>query len=690
MASKRSKKPQAPLPLAEPEPEAEPAEEVELLPLPQQPLPLKKEERDLLAAELYVDIQQLEGTFDSYRKHVQELRDLHDGQIEPKWQPFSDASKVFIPLPRLVKDSAHARLWQTTFQQKEVAIVESSLQEGDVERLEGFRLHDALKAMERAINKLALDENELAIKEKVDAILHEITVSGSVVTRVAHEEEIIPNKLRYDAEGNITKVPDYIERDQVVIDPIPVESAVWDLTADSHELRFLAYSYVQSRAQMEITAKREKWYKDAFALVMASPDSQLSESLMDTIKREHIVPAMNETIQRTGAGWTLVEAYKKNHQIGKNTWADVVITFHKKTAQVLRVILFPYIHNQLPAVVVNYETVRNRPIGRGAIEPISSVSAGVNAIANQTINSATIRDNPGVICPENSAAAAKLENGWYPGIVLTEQRQGEIRTFEFANQGNTQANIALMDRLFQIAFQVAHVGPAQFGDVGASKRSPASLGLSIIQQGAELIDKIMNRFRVALGRILMQAFAIYWQTSPNKIRKAVGDEDFELISRLMNEVGIDSLRVTLAVTSATHSKELDRQNSLSTIQTVLAYEREVLGLVAQMEGSVDPKTGAQIPPRPIFNAVALEILKDTQTLMSKWLEAQPNVTDASTVLADAAGIFEDAQAAVSRVGDRLQQLQQSLGAQGQLAPFGEAIPPVPPGQIGPGAGAILP
>ena len=662
---------------------------------PSAPLKLSDKRLKELKLTLDADLRRLTSVFEKYRKKIREFRDLYEGSVEPKWEPFTDSSKVFVPLPKVIKDAAHARIFQTLFQQKEVAIVESSLQDADVERLEGFSLYDALKALQRAINKFALTETELNLKEKADAIIDEICQTGTVNVRVAHEKRVIPRKLRYDRTGELEESRDHVEHDQVVIDPIPIESAVWDITSDASELKFFAYDYSRSSSDLDIDSTFFGWDKENLALVKGSPETLPSPILVESLKREGFNPVLDETIRRTGSGYLLTEAYIRNFEVRKGVWADICVTFHKKTSTILRVILWPYIHNMMPVVCVNYETCRLRPIGRGTIEPIGPIAAGVNAITNQTINAATIRDNPGLVVPEGSAAHERLEAGWYPGIIIPERRSGEVRPIEFAQSGNTQASLALMDRLFQIAFQVSHLGPSQFGDVSTARRAPGNLGLSILQQGAELIDKIINRFRVAMGKILLQATAIYWQTNRRKFRQVVGMEDDALIERLMTTVGIDNLRVTLAVTSATHSKELDRQNHLSMIQTVLGYEREVLSLVAQMEGGVDPKTGQPLPPRPLFNAVALEVLKDTQNLMKFWVESFPSVTDADSVVADASGIVEEAQQALNRINQQIGQLQQQLQGQGLVAGgFGgaggaPALAPEPPG-IGPGAGAILP
>lgn len=664
---------------------------------PSKPLKLSDEAEKILTIQLDLDLRRLTSLFEGYRKRIKEFRELYEGTVEPKWEPFTDSSKVFVPLPKVIKDTAHARIFQTLFQQKEVAIVETSLEDSDVERIEGFDLYEALKAYQRAINKLALTESELNLKEKADAIIDEICQTGTVNVRVAHDKRVVPNKLRYNRFGEIEENRDFVESDQVVIDPIPVESAVWDITSDASELKLFAYDYHRSRAELEIDTEFLGWKKEKAEKVLSAPETLPSPILTESLKREGFTPVIDETIRRTGAGYLLTECYLRNFQVRRGVWADIVVTFHKKTATILRVILWPYIHNMMPVVSVNYETVRLRPIGRGAIEPIGPIAAGVNAITNQTINAATIRDNPGLVVPEGSAAHERLEAGWYPGIIIPERRTGEVRTVEFAQAGNTQASLALMDRLFQIAFQVSHLGPSQFGDVSTARRAPGNLGLSILQQGAELIDKIINRFRVAMGRILLQATAIYWQTNRRKFRAVVGPEDEALIERLMTSVGIDNLRVTLAVTSATHSKELDRQNYLSMIQTVLGYEQQVLALVGQMESGVDPKTGQPLPPRPIFNAVALEVLKDSQNLVTRWIESFPMITDAGTVVADAAGIVEEAQSAMNRITQQLGQLQQNLQRQGLLAPGGPGgglpgggeLVAEPPG-IGPGAGAILP
>ncbi len=668
----------------------EPTESDPITPLPSAPLRLSPAALRALELRCQSDVSRYESIFEPLRTKAREWRDFLDGNIQPTWTPFRDSSKVFIPLPRLVKAAAHSRIWQTIFQQKDVVVVESPMQESEAE-LAGFDLHGALKALQRCLNELCLDEQEFNLKEACDSILHETTTIGTAPVRVFHDYWAIPKK-RYNSSGELETDRHFIERDRVGIEVLPIETCLWDISADTNSLRLFGHQFGLSRTELNVLSDQQKWYPAATKLILDFPDSAPSTHLADTHRREHLASDLSLTEREerlsSSCAYTFYELYYRNTDVDNDgIYEDIVVTFHPASGKVVRVILWPYIHNQLPVVLVNYEQTRARPVAQGVIEPITPLCAGINAIANQTINSHTIRDNPIIVVPEGSEAEAKLEAGIVPGLVLGERVKGEIHTLEFGQAGNTQVSLLLLDKLFDIAFLVNHLGPPQMGDVSAARRAPGGLGMSILQQGAELIDKIINRFRVSLGRIILQAFAILWQTNRGKIVRIVGQADADAIAKLLNKVGIDHLRVTLAVTSATHSRELDRQNYLAMIQTVLGYERQVLELVKMMQGGTDPKSGMPIPPDPLFNSVATEVLRTSQTMMMRYIESFPQVTDASAHIPDTATIIADATASMARI-------QEQLGVMGGGGPTNPAAAPMmpsigPEGAIGPGAGAVL-
>lgn len=651
-------------------------------------LTLKKKSHDLLVMLLESAWDRASSDLSDFHSRLDLWRRLYEGKVNPGWKPWKDASEIFFPLPRMIADTANARMFQSFFQQREVAKVESPMQESDYQLATGESLHDALRALERFINHMAAEPSEYDLKNHVDSAFHEITQVGTAVIRTYQDFASVSRKKIRQQDGSVRVESNVILRNRVRPHLIPVERCVWDTTADEFEqLRFFGFWYTRSLVEIKQLAAQQSWSAEALSQILAHSDTIDGEEATREKKREGVrsgsptelivLPDGRQMNVSPFARYLMREVYLPNADVDADgVYEDAVLVWHPKSRVVPIATLFPYIHNEMPINLLHYEQRRSRNIGIGTVEPLESVYAGVNAVANQTIDAQTVRNVPSLIVPEDSDAEALLrDQGWSPGQVLSERSSGEIRVIEFAASGNTLVSMNIFDRLIDVAHRISHLGQAQFGDVSVAQRSPTDLGLSILAEGAQSLDKIINRSRVTVSRILHKLIAITYQTQPGKLVEVLGRDDARLVENLFDTVGINKLRVSVNVTSAAHSRELDRRNYAGLIQFVGVYHRQIMELVNLISGSVDPKTGLPLPPNPQTQAVGLKTIRAAQELMRRFVESHPDFLDATPIIPDVATDLETA----------------TLTGGGALA----TAPPVasPPGAalapFGPGAGAIL-
>jgi len=664
------------------------------------PLTLSAEAEERLERAIRATYDKNYAVLEPLRKRIKLWRDLYDGNVTPTWKPWKESSEIFFPVARMVADAARARIFQTFFQQRDVLTAESIMQASDYMALTGAVLADDLSAFRRASNELILDENEIDLRSRLDAILGETTQVGTAAVRTAHEFARAPKKKRLDPQGKPIIAEDVILQDKVTIRTIPPESCVWDTSIDEFsDCRFFAYPYELGYDELKRIAKEQDWNPATLSAILLAPDTIPTPEREDERRRSHLLPvpgASEEILDAQGvphpvamnSRYVLREVYLRNMDVDEDgVLEDAVVTWHRASRRVARPILWPYIHNEMPIDLIWHEQRRNRPIGQGVIEPGATLCAGVNAVANQTIDAQSIRNCPTLIVPEVSESQEDLEQGWHPGLILTERGPGEIHTLEFGQTGNTVVSMSIFSQLIDVYFRISHLGASQFGDVATAQRTPADLGQSIMQEGAQLLDKIISRTRSSMVSIIRKVLMIYWQTQPGKFAAVVGADDFVKIQRLINTLGWDGLSLNLNVSSAAHSRELDRQNFAGLPQFVFNYARMVLELVGQIGGSqVDPKTGIATPPNPMLQAAGAAWLRSSQAFMRQFVETFPNVTDSEAFIPDIASQIDQLLAA--------QQQQAAAGAQGAQggAGVGSFLSPatgVPPAAPGPGYGSIL-
>lgn len=637
-------------------------------------------------------------------------RDLYEGNIHPGWKPWKDSSEVFFPLVLMIADTALARIFQTFFQQRDVAKCESPMQETDYQTLTNESLSEALDALNRFINHIALEPSELDLKSRFDAAFGECTQVGTVVLRTYHEYLKVKKKVR-QPDGSIRIDPDHVETDRICIRPIPLEQCFWDTTAESSDLlRFWGYDYTLSADEIRTRGKQQGWAQDDIDAILSQPDATPTMAFEEAAKREHVDPSVaTEVVLRSDgspynvspyARYTMSEVEIRCADVDNDgAYEDVVIVWHRSSRTVPRTLLWPYIHGEMSADVLHYQQRRNRFIGKPPAEALESIAAGVNAVANQTIDAQTVRNCPTLVMPEGEQADLVRDQGWSPGQIYTERSPNEIRTLEFSGSNNTVVSLSIFDRLVDVAHRVAHLGPAQFGDIASAQRIPADVGQSIMSEGNLLLDKVIARARIVGSNVLWKAVSLTWQTQRSKFASVLGAEDARKVETLFNTVGLDRLRVSLNVTSAAHSQELERQNFASMLQVVSNYGRQVFELLNLIQGGTDPKTGAPIPSSPLMQQAASAWLRSTQTLVSQFVQHYPNVTDPLPLVPDVASFVEKfiADEAAKAQQEAMAQAAQAQGGAGggypaglPLLPTGPTAPPAPAFGSAGGSGSLLP
>jgi len=623
-----------------------------------------------------------------YHTKIKLWRDLYDGgdavRPTPESRPWSDASAIFFPLPRMVADTASARITQTLTQQRDFLAVEATIQSSDYSRLSGGGdLLEDINAFRRGANEILWDERQIDIRTVADQLASESSQIGTCISRTAHSFRRAPRKLQIDGQGSVFTAENLTLSDRVEIRVIPMEACVWDTTARiSNDISFFTYPFELSYPLL----KNDPTFNEAtVADILIHPDSTPTDSTSDRMRRAHLDPSTGpiEEVQDSkgvphpvpfGSRYTLHEVYLRNIDVNDDgTLEDVIVTWHRASHKIARVILFHYIHNESPIDFLWYQQRHNHPIGQGVIEPGETLAAGVNTIANQTIDAQTIRNTPTIITDENSEAADDLEaDGWHPGQILRKRTGQEIKTLEFG-QSSAVLSLSIFDRFVDIYFRINHLGPAQFGDVRSAQRAPADLGQSIMLEGFALLDKVISRFRSTLTSVCSKALAITWQTNPAAWARAVGPEDFAKIKRLIGTLGWNGLSLDLNISSAAHSRELDRQNTGAAFQSLGQYQRAILEVIGLAFGTVDPKTGEPLPQNQLLQSTAAKFIRSTQIAMRQFLDKFPNITDPEELTPDVASDVEAAAAAVTSGGSPI---------------AGQAVSPLAPVFAGPGAGAI--
>ena len=230
-----------------------------------------------------------------------------------------------------------------------------------------------------------------------------------------------------------------------------------------------------------------------------------------------------------------------------------------------------------------------------------------------------------------------------------------------------------MGFFLNIVERLSRVGPPRLGDVSQAQRTPATLGLSMQQLGAEVIDEFIDRSSDILGNYMGRTLRLDYLDDPEVFERTIG-ESGRLVRAVVERsvqaerpVG-ELLKIRLFVTSASRNKELEKQNRFAMTQLAFTwYEKATQTAIALSQPDIPP----------LAREVLMAVLKGSRELVAGLAELleQPDievvVPDLMSLMQDQVGLGGQQQVSPEQM---LQAITQQAGAGGAGAGEAGAVP----------------
>jgi len=571
-----------------------------------------------LASYLSEQVLQSEQETRPYRESVMLWRQFVDPPDKPKSFPWPGASSVRVPIPRIVIDSLKGSIKQTIKKQPKMWVADI---DPDALGIEPDQQFDVQKDMEQFAEHVSKEDGFLELEKLLDDVTEELLVTGIGPIKISSESDTrtVVTSSREEQEVTLRSGP------QLWV--VPVDNFIWPagLWKSLDDMPWCGDRTEHTPESLRLRADAPWNYKFVEETINlgagVTPDAQTQQ------KREIVgqLPMTPKTLMTYDVAilWDM-------HGDGK--YHDVIVTFNPWARRIHRIV-----YNPIADAKKNYEvevgsTRTGTIFGRGIIEPIVQPCRAINTAINQTFDSQTLANAPSIVHPEESEAAAILADGFYPGIPLPyKESKDEIGVLKLPDP--SASSFQLVQFFMTIVERLTRVGPQRLGDVSQGKRTPASLGLATQQIGAELIDELIDRIRITLGRLVKRAIMLYEQTSPDIFMKVLGEErgnrlrDIVKFSRESRNSARETLRLRLMASSASRSQDLERQNALATAQFLFGWYRQSIELVGLFMAPETPLPAKEILVDVIKSAqeqmrrvVALADQPDPETLVPQMAE----------------------------------------------------------------------
>jgi hypothetical protein len=567
---------------------------------------LRPAQAEALARYLAEGIEQAESDTAEYRERLVGWRKVLDPLPYEKPFPWPHASSLKIPIPRIVIDSLCSTAKRAITQQKQkfIAAFAGGASAAGIEPGEEDK---ALRAVERFCEAKAMDPACLDLRGLIDEWFEEQLVSAMGAVKLINET------MTFDL---VTEAGKEAHRVTTRRGPrmlaVPTGTMVWPsgLFRTVQSMPFIG-NWVELTPST-LRERQDGWgYKNVDAILAAGANS-VTVGDADTQHR------LDSIGMQPGEKIRVHEMYLRWRMEAGGPQHDLMVTLHVPSRKLLRVKYNPLGDGQYPYEIGVASPRVGAVPGRSIIEPMADPCQGIDTAINQTFDSQTLANAPCIRFPEDSPMRGAMSDGFFPGMPMPyKDKADEISLLEFPAPSGT--SFQMVSFLLNIVERLTRIGPPRLGDVSQAQRTPASLGLSMQQLGAELIDEFIDRGREIIGRLYTRALRLYYIDDPDVFVRTVG-EDGRLI-RTIIEASLgngkpitEMLSVTLYASSANRNREMERQLTFTAAQTTMGWYKDVIqlvNLIVQTRGNDE------------VQKVLLAILRGSQT----WIERLAELTD---------------------------------------------------------------
>lgn len=584
----------------------------------------KDEERDLSTE---IDALLTEHTSDTseYARQLVVQRRLYEMKSRRKTWPWPGASNIILPILRLAVDQYASRIRQSFRQTKDMWHGDPVVQPKASDTApQTHNWKNIAESAAKFLNYVSLDPMHLNLHEgffpdAVDLLVKD----GTVPIKVYYSRTTKPRTVVVDGKITVVDEPD---EDRVCWDPTEITRCTWAIGASNPESSTVFGNWTEmSSAAFRRFCKVNSIPTPKMRAVLEHPDLTcaveeerllLEEMGIDTNRMTATRSLRVFRVHELSIEWAIKET---------DVPAVLTVWWHQGSQTLLKV--FDPTDHAKPWEIARFIRRGKQMVGASIPEALRGLNLGANVLANQTTDSNTIANSFGVTFKGDSKAAAALAGGVYPGVKIPvdEDVKKEFGTFQLGT-GAVASSLNLLNFYLQMAEMVAKVGPSQLGQVAAGSRTAASVGLGILQEGAQMIDAVTAGFRDTLERCGLRTLFLYANHNPELFDEILGPEDATELLTAIRDASANfprRIRISLNVSSAAASNEKDKQD-------LIVLSNFMMGVWEKILAGTVPFTNPQVPAE--WKQIAVEVYKGMNTVITALISKFEQFRDPSAAL----------------------------------------------------------
>ena len=256
----------------------------------------------------------------------------------------------------------------------------------------------------------------------------------------------------------------------------------------------------------------------------------------------------------------------------------LVVTLHRSTGHILRVIAKPYMIAGWPFYDINYRREGRRAHTGGLAKILEHMQRATTTMLNQAIDTVTLANSVLGVTTD-----PKLANDrWAPNKMMLA---GSTTDFEPINLTKLiQPDVVMINLVMGFAERVTGINDPNLGKETrlGGHPSPATSTLTLLNESREILRTSQKADRMQYGRIAEDVLTLYQQfetDSDGKLERVLGPVDADMASRIIfptDQTIAGNIQFDLRAMSDTLNPEEERNKALFVQQVTSDYYARVL------------------------------------------------------------------------------------------------------------------
>jgi hypothetical protein len=549
--------------------------------IPGQNIILDDETKTELGRHLVNLIDATEDQHGSFLKNVSVWWEWYDAEplVDRRMDPWPDASNIVVPLIRYHTDAVTARVMNTIYAADRLWVGKNRNED----------IKDYVEPVTQFLNWASDDNDFDTFMPSLDWINEGVPIGSSVMSLnwvARYEQMILPGDGGKNPQFHTVQLSNGPFWQQV-----PREQIIWQMDRPIRKSEFVIRQSLMTYSDMlrcaTLGPKDSRWDLAAIEEVKNKPMSGFGATAK--IQRERKAGQgltmdgprayLPHDVRECWVKWPLLQSMKvqpPHDHDPKTPLIPLVVTLHKDTAKILRVIAKPHYIQGWPFYDIYYRRESNRNNSAGVCKLLEHLQRGSSTIINQAIDSVTLANSLNFITRDRKL----MNQTWKPNLPLYGNPD-DLREIQLNKI--VHPDIALLNVLLAMAERVNGIGDPNLGRETrlGGHPSPATNTLAFLQESSEMRRTMMKLVRRAYAQLAEDTGTLYQQFEVNKnnrIERAIGTGDAARVQKwaFPRNQPVGSIKFDLRAISETNNPEQERQTALFISQVTAQYYSQVM------------------------------------------------------------------------------------------------------------------